>query len=199
MTAPQPTAPRGPGMRRSTLLGWLVALCCVVVSSVGLQVSDRPDDIQNISGARNEPIGFGDGTVTVGDVRVGQALDRFDQVTHTAGMFVVVQVSLWARGNSTLSLGSIKLRSGDRTYDSYESASMRIEPGFEQTSDVTFEVDPQRIDGLTLQLSQAEIVSGYHQQLLVQLGITPENAQAWRDASVGQVLVAAPDSIRAPQ
>ena len=72
-------------------------------------------------------------------------------------------------------------------------------PGFEQTSDLSFEVDPERIDGLTLQMSQSEIVSGYHQELRVQLGITAENAQAWRDASIGQVVAVTADSIRAPR
>jgi hypothetical protein len=186
-------------MRRSTLVGWLVALCCVVVATVGLQVSDRPDDTQDIVGVRDEPIGFGDGTVTVGEVRVGQGVDRFDEVSHTTGLFVVVRISLWARGTSKLSLGTLKLRSGDRTYDPYETAAIGVEPGFEQTSDLSFEVDPQRIDGLTLQMSQPEIVSGYHQELRVQLGITPENAQAWRDASVGQVVLVAADSLRAPR
>jgi len=180
---------RSAGVRRSVLISWLVALACIVVAAVALQVSKpSPDRIQHVTGARDEPVSYGDGSVTVGRVRVGQGLDHFGGVSRTVGLFVTVDVTLSAEGNRVLSLGQFQLLSGDRIYDDYSVAGLRVQPGFAERTTVAFEVDPQRIDDLVLQLGRGEVVSGYHQQLRVHLGITPENADAWRRASVGQVL-----------
>jgi hypothetical protein len=180
---------RTAGFRRSVLLSWLAALACIVVAAVALQVSEPPSErTQNVTGVRNEPVSYGDGSVTVGSVRVGQGLDHFGGVSRTAGMFLTVDVTLSAEGNSVISLGQFQLLSGDRVYDDYSVAGLRVQPGFAERTTVAFEVDPQRIDDLVLQVGRGEVVSGYHQQLRVHLGITPENADAWRRASVGQVL-----------
>jgi len=180
---------RTAGFRRSVLLSWLAALACIVVAAVALQVSEPPSDrTQNVTGVRNEPVSYGDGSVTLGSVRVGQGLDHFGGVSRTVGMFLTVDVTLSAEGNRVLSLGQFQLLSGDRVYDDYSVAGLRVQPGFAERTTVAFEVDPQRIDDLVLQVGRGEVVSGYHQQLRVHLGITPENADAWRRASVGQVL-----------
>jgi hypothetical protein len=176
-------------VRRSVLAGWLVALACIVVAAVALQVSEPPSGrIQNVTGVRDEPVPYSDGSVTVGQVRVGQGLDHFGGVSRTVGMFVTVDVTLSAEGSRVLSLGQFQLLSGDRVYDDYSVAGLRVQPGFAERTTVAFEVDPQRIDDLVIQLSRGEVVSGYHQQLRVHLGITPENAEAWRQAATGQVL-----------
>jgi len=180
---------RTAGFRRSVLLSWLAALACIVVAAVALQVSEPPSDrTQYVTGARNEPVSYGDGSVTVGSVRVGQGLDHFGGVSRTAGMVLPADVTLGAEGNRVLSLGQFQLLSGDRVYDDYSVAGLRVQPGFAERTTVAFEVDPQRIDDLVLQVGRGEVVSGYHQQLRVHLGITPENADGWRRASVGQVL-----------
>jgi hypothetical protein len=180
---------RSAGFRRSVLLSWLAALACIVVAAVALQVSEPPSDrTQTVTGVRNEPVPYGDGSVTVGGVRVGQGVDHFGGVSRTVGMFVTVDVTLSAEGDRVLSLGQFQLLSGDRVYDDYSVAGLRVQPGFAERTTVAFEVDPQRIDDLVLQVGRGEVVSGYHQQLRVHLGITPENADAWRRASVGQVL-----------
>ena len=182
-------APRSAVVRRSVLAGWLVALTCIVVAAVALQVSEPPSDrIQNVTGVRDQPVPYSDGSVTVGRVRVGQGLDHFGGVTRTVGMFVTVDVTLSAEGSRVLSLGQFQLLSGHRTYAAYSIAGLRVQPGFAERTAVAFEVDPQRIDDLVLQMSRGEVVSGYHQQLRVHLGITPANADDWRRAAVGQML-----------
>jgi hypothetical protein len=65
------------------------------------------------------------------------------------------------------------------------------------STDVTFEVDPARIDDLTLELYETEFVSGYQQRLRIHLGITPGNADRWRAAAKDQVLSPADPSTRA--
>jgi hypothetical protein len=176
------------GVRQITLLGWLVALGCVVVAALGLQLSEPQGNVENVTGIRDQPVAYDDGTVTVGDVLVGQGVENYDRVTRTVGMFVTVKVTLSANGNNRLRLATFQLLSGDRTYGAFESAIMVVQPGFAETAVVAFEVDPARIDGLTLQTSGGEVVNGYHQQIRVHLGITPENAQAWREAAAGQLL-----------
>ncbi len=180
---------RPEGVRRSALVGWLVALSCIVIAAVGLQVSEPPPGrVQYVDGVRDRPVPYGDGSVTVGAVRVGQGLDDFGGVSRTVGMFVTVDVTLSASGSRKLSLGDFDLLSGDRTYAPFSIAGLGAEPGFAERTTVAFEVDPNGIDGLTLQTGRGEVVSGYHQRLRVFLGITAENAEQWRRAAVGQVL-----------
>jgi hypothetical protein len=171
---------------RSRLLSWLVAIVCVVVAAVGLQVSEPEKSVQTTTGLRGEPLGFADGSVTVGAVRVGDRLDTGSRLVPTPGMFVSVGVALAAEGTKPLRLNTFRLLSGDRIYHEYELAGLAAAPGFAQSDEVLFEVDPRQIDGLTIELSASEVLQGFHQRLRVPLGITPGNAQSWRDAARGQ-------------
>jgi hypothetical protein len=49
--------------------------------------------------------------------------------------------------------------------------------------DFVFELDPARIDGLTLELWRGEIVMGYHQRVRVPLGVTGDNADQLRSSA----------------
>ncbi len=51
------------------------------------------------------------------------------------------------------------------------------------TSDFLFEVDPKEIDDLTLEIWSQGIVYGYHDRARIHLGITPGNADQWREAA----------------
>jgi hypothetical protein len=173
---------------RSRLLSWLVAIVCVVVAAVGLQVSEPEESVDTTTGLREEALRFGDGSVTVTTVGVGDALDTRWQLVRTSGMFVVVTVTLAAEGRNDLRLTSFRLLSGDRIYHEYELEALAAAPGFAQTDDLLFEVDPRQIDDLTIELGTSEVLHGFHQRLRVHLGITPDNAQAWRDAARGQIV-----------
>ena len=52
-------------------------------------------------------------------------------------------------------------------------------------TDIVFEVDPSRVEGLTLEMWRNEVISGYQQRVRIPLGITAANANQWRDAARG--------------
>jgi hypothetical protein len=60
---------------------------------------------------------------------------------------------------------------------------MDVVPGFQTTMDFVFEVNPDKINGLTVELWRGEIVVGYHQRVQVPLRITAGNAAQWRAAA----------------
>jgi len=64
------------------------------------------------------------------------------------------------------------------------------------STDVTFEVDPARIDDLTLELYETEFIAGYQQRLRIHLGITAGNADRWRATAEDQVLIPVDSSTR---
>jgi hypothetical protein len=159
-----------------------ITLACVVLAAVGLRLSERDDNFQVVRGTLGSPAVVNEGTVTVDDVRVGGSLVEGGEVTsRTPGMFVVVNVTAAATGSDSLVLGRSQLLSGDRVYHSYSALStISAVPGFQTRVDLVFEVDPNRIDNLTIELWRNEIVSGYHQRVRVPLRITPRNADQWR-------------------
>ena len=99
-------------------------------------------------------------------------------------MFVVVEVRLAATENRAVSLTSPQLltRDGRDVRCPYNSSLLKAVSGFRTTNDVVFEVDPRHIDDLTLLLWESEVVFQYQQRARIHLGITPANAEQWRQA-----------------
>ena len=175
-----------PYVERSKLLALLVAFACVAVSGAGLQLSESELDYQEVKGVVGTPVSINGGRLVVNNVRVATSISRQGEVeTRTAGLFVVASVTLAAPGQK-VSLSSARLLSGTRVYDAYSSWFISADPGFQGRSDAVFEVDPTRIDNLTLELWQTGIVNGYYQRATVFLGITEDNAWQWRDAAKGR-------------
>jgi hypothetical protein len=98
---------------------------------------------------------------------------------------VAVAVTGAATGPRELSLGSAELVSKDVHYKTYGLTSVFAAPGFKTSTDIVFEVDPARIEGLTLEMWRNEVISGYQQRVRIPLGITAANANQWRDAARG--------------
>jgi hypothetical protein len=170
--------------RHSKLAGVLAAVALVAVSAAGLRLSDPEDTFQVVSGVPGEPLTINDGELTVDRVRVGTALMEYDEVRdRTAGMFVAVTVTGAATGPRQLNLGSAELVSNDVRYKSYRLSAVTAAPGFKTSTDTLFEVDPARIDGLTLEMWQNESISGYQQRVRIPLGLTAANADQWRAAA----------------
>jgi hypothetical protein len=167
--------------RRSRLLPALLALACVVLAAIALRVSEPPE-FQVVRGSLQEQVRLNEGDVSVADVRIGDTVVEDGQTRfRTPGMFVVVRISGAATGRDTLRLTAFRLLSGDRVYEPFANlSSVTSPPGFVTAKDLVFEVDPGRIDGLTLELWPEEIVSGYQQRLQIPLGVTPRTADAWR-------------------
>jgi len=181
------------GIGRSRLVAMIVAVAMIAVAVAGVRLSEAGDKAQLIRGGSGQVLAIRGGTVHAVEVRVGTAVKNFGRTEPTNGLFVVVRVALAATGPAKLSLMSSKLLAApDRTYTNFGSTSgVTAEPGFETTTELTFEVDPAHLDNLTLTLSPLEIVSGYQQQVQIHLGITPDNAADWRAAAQGQVIAVA--------
>lgn len=177
----------------SKLLAFLVLLACVVVSAAGIGVSEAPENFEVMRGTIGHPVSINGGEVIVDHVRVGSSLVVNGAVKYrTPGMFVAARVTAAAPGAKRLVLGSAQLTRGDRTYLPYSALTrLHVDPGFESTQDYIFEVDPSRIDGLSIELWEGEIVSGYHQRVTVPVGITTRNA--------GQLRIVGRQPISEPQ
>jgi hypothetical protein len=178
-------------LRRSRLVALLAAIACVALAAAAVRVSDAGPGYDIVRGRLGVAVPVQDGELTVDRVRVGTRLSRDGSVADTTpGLFVVLRVLGSATGSTTLSFTDAQLlTSGPRVYDAYGLAStVSAAPGFGTQVDYVFEVDPARIEDLTLEIWQTEIIHGYQSRVQVHLGITAANAEEWRNAGVGQVV-----------
>jgi hypothetical protein len=185
-------------MRPRRLTALLLAGACVAVATVGLRFTDRKDDLEIIRGRVGQSIHVRGGEVQVTAVRFGTALaSRGEVKDRTNGMFVVVTLQVSNTGTEKLQLTESKLLSQDVTYSSFSfTGGPTVEPGFRTTSDVSYEVDPARIDDLTIDLYDAEFITGYSQHARISLGVTATTAEQWRASGRGAVVELAEESRR---
>lgn len=181
-------------MSRSRLLSIVVGIVMIVVSAVGYRLSAQQGDFQIIRGTVESLTPYNEGFAGVSKVRVATQLIDGTARVQTSGLFVVVRLTVQAPGANEVHIQNVELLSGDTTYTGFGLGStVFADAGFETTRDVAFEVSPQRIDDLTVQAWDAELVSGYHQRLRVHLGITADNAADWAAAAQGQRIELDPD------
>jgi hypothetical protein len=173
---------------RDKLVGVVVALACLAFSAVGLKVYDAPE-FMYVDGPRNETVSIEQAELTVGEVAVGTRLVQDGEVkAETKGMFVSVTASLAVPGREKVTLNKSQLITQSRTYDSWSSNLLVAAPGFTDEERLVFEVDPAQIDDLSLEIWSAGVVHGFYARARIHLGITPENAEQWRQAAVGREL-----------
>jgi hypothetical protein len=189
-------------MTGSRLVRIAAALAMVAVAAVGLRLSDREDErFEVVSGVVGEPLAIETGVVTATAVRVGTGIKEYDGIGNpTDGVYVMVSVTFAATGSESLSLGEAQPLNGNRRYEPYRtvnSGGPLLPPGFEESSDLIFEVDPTDLGGLVLELSQLAILTGYGERVRIHLGITPENADQWYAAAHNQALEPAREQRRA--
>lgn len=173
----------------------LLAIGCVAVATVGLR-STQPDvdardyNVQIVPGRVGQAVHIRGGELEVTNVRFGSALAEYGEVSdRTAGMFVVLTIEASDTGTKDLQLTDSRLFSHEITYDSYGfPGGPLVNPGFRSTLDVAFEVDPDLIDDLTLDIYQSQLISGYAQHARISLGITAETAERWRASGRGRTL-----------
>lgn len=175
-------------VRRSRLVALLTAIVCVALAATAVQVSEARPEHDYVRGQVGRPVQVEDGEVLVDDVRIGTRLTRKGEVMDTTpGAFVVVDVTVAATGTSELLYSDSRLVTrGPRVYDEFGLQSSRAAPGFSERTEYVFEVDPGQIEDLTLELWRLEIINGFQARVQVHLGITPGNADQWRDASTGR-------------
>lgn len=173
---------------RAKVTGVIAALACLAFSAIGLKVNDPPE-FTYVDGVRDQTVEIEGAEMTVGEVQVGTRIVRRGEVqAETTGMFVTISATLAVPGSQRVSLNQAQLITDDRTYDSWSSMALSADPGFRQTQDLVFEVDPSQIDDLTLEIWHAGIVHGFYQRARVHLGITADNAEQWRRAAEGREL-----------
>jgi hypothetical protein len=175
------------GLTRSKLVGVLAALTCIALSAAALRASDAGAGYQAIRSRLGEQTATEHGWIRVENVRVGSALrDGSEIQARTPGLYVVVRVTVASTGARAESFAAFEVATRERTYLAYEATTLSPSAGFRAGRDVAFEVDPARIDDLTLHARRQEVVSGYSQHVFVHLGITPGNADRWREAGRGR-------------
>ncbi len=159
----------------------LVTIGLLTLAVCGMRLSEAGPDAQLIRGEFGRAAVVREGTVLVQRVQVGTSVTQFGRTSRTAGMFVLISVEGTAPGRDRLRLSRASLLTDDDvTYRPFALTSgVTVEPGFAVATDLVFEVDPARIDELTLELQPTEIVSGYQQHVRVHLGITADNAAGW--------------------
>ena len=177
-------------LRRSRLIRVLVAIALVSLAAVGLRLSEGDEDFEVVRGVVGTPLVLRDGTLTATEVRVGTALSREGEVyLDTPGLFVVVQTEAAATGPRALPGYNARVLTGSRRYDALSGSTIgNVPPGFASTQDLVFEVDPAALADLTLELAPAELLTAYPEHARIHLGITPDNAEAWRAAGRDQVV-----------
>jgi hypothetical protein len=185
-------------LQRSRLVRVLVAIALVALAAVGLRLSEADDSFEVVRGVVGEPVPLTDGTVSAADVRVGTALSREGEVyLKTPGLLVVVSVEAAATGNRKLPLYNPRLLAGSRRYDALSGPNVgSVPPGFAATADVVFEVDPAVLADVTLELVPGGILTAYPEHARIHLGITADNAEAWRAAGRDQVVATADQTTR---
>lgn len=119
----------------------VVSLLCLALAGASVLNDQRGHDVQR-QGTIGVPAAFMGATVTIGQPRVGDLLQReLYEPLPSAGAFVVVPVSIYRDGTGLQSV-SVKLLAGGRQYDPWPAGSLSVgtEPGFETTREFLFEV-----------------------------------------------------------
>ena len=185
-------------MTRSRLVRAVLAILLVTVAAVAQHLSDPDSSYELVRAPLEQPTAYGSGQVRVSDVRVGTEVREGDSRYSTQGLYLVVNVAVRATGRDAVTTASSQLRAeGGVTYlpTLGLGATVTAEPGFETARDLVFEVDPARIDDLTLELWDQGLVYRYYQRTQTPLGITAGNARQWVEAGAGRSVVAVRDDV----
>ena len=195
----QPAGSRLMVLQRSRLVRVLVAIALVALAAVGLRLSEGDD-----GGSRSSAASAASrwpsttGRSPRPDVRVGTSLSREGEVyAITPGLFVVVRVEVAATGERKLPGYNARVLTGSRRYDAFTARTVgNVPPGFATEQDVVVEVDPAVLADITLELDPSELLTAYPEHARIHLGITEENAEAWRAAGRDQVVETVDQSSR---
>lgn len=185
-------------MTRARLVAAVLAILLVTVAAIAQHLSDPSASYELVRAPLEQPTAYDSGQVRVSDVRIGTELREGDTRYPTQGMFVVVNVAVRATGRASVTTASSQLRAeGGVTYSPTFSLGeiIKADAGFETARDLVFEVDPARIDDLTLELWDQGTVYRYYQRTQTPLGITSANAGAWVEAGKGRSVTAVRDDV----
>jgi hypothetical protein len=180
---------------RSRVVAAVLAILLVTVAAIAYRLSDPDTDYQLIRAPLDQTTAYQSGRLKVSDVRVGSEITEGDDHYQTHGLFVVVNVAAQATGRDSVAVADSRLRAQGVTYLPAFDTVVTAEPGFESSRDLVYEVDPARLDDLTLELWQQGFVYRYYQRTQTPLGVTPGNAAQWVAAGTGRTVVVANDDL----
>jgi len=173
---------------RSRVVAAVLAILLVTAAALAQRLSDPDTEYELIRAPLDQATAYESGRLRVSDVRVGSEIVQGDDHYRTQGLFVVVNVAAQATRRDAVVVADSRLRADGATYLSAFDPIIRAEPGFETSQDFVFEVDPARLDDLTLELWDQGFVYRYYQRTQTALGITPANARQWAEAGAQRSL-----------
>ena len=173
---------------RSRVVATVFAILLVTVAALASRLSDPDSDFQLVRVPLDQTTAYSGGQLRVSDVRVGSEIVEGDDHYQTRGLFVVVNVTAQATGRAAVGVGDTQLRADGVTYLSAFDRAVRAEPGFETSRDLVYEVDPARLDDLTVELWDQGFIYRYYQRTQTPLGITRANARQWAEAGAARSL-----------
>lgn len=181
---------------RSRVVAAVLAILLVTVAAIAYRLSDPDTDSELIRMPLDTTTAYQSGNLRVSDVRVGSEIIEGDDHYQTRGLFVVVSVAAQATGRDAVVVSDSRLQTrGGVTYLPAFDPIVRAEPGFQSSQDFVFEVDPARLDDLTLELWNQGFVYRYYERTQTSLGITPTNARQWAAAGAGRALTVAQSDV----
>ena len=153
----------------------VVSLLCLALAGASVLNDRATHDVQRV-GQVGVPTEFMEATVTVGQPRVGDLLQResYDPLP-SAGAFVIVPVSIHSDGTG-LKSAAVKLLAGDRQYDPWPASNLWVatEPGFETTREFLFEVAAEDLSAARIVVTPDEgMLRGTGVRLEVRPGLAP--------------------------
>ncbi|SEP80832.1 hypothetical protein [Microlunatus flavus] len=183
---------------RTRLASVVLAVVLVTLAAVAYRVTDSESRYELVPAPLDTDVSYESGSLRVSDVRVADQIQLGRAFLRTQGMFVVVHVTLSASGRDSLLISDTRvLSSSGTTYASALSLGQvtKAEPGFETSRDYVFEVDPTRIDDLTLEVWNVGVLAAYYERTRTPLGITAGNAARWAEAGRGRTVPVPTDEV----
>jgi hypothetical protein len=167
-------------LARSKPVGILAAIALVVLSAVGLRLSDPDDNFQVINGVAGVGVKINNGEITVSRVTVGTFFIEYGKISdRTPGMFIAVTVSEAATGSKRLETSEARLLGKDVRYDSYQIMGiLTVDPGFETSVDMSSRSTPLGLTALRWRSGRANssrATSNAYESILASLPRTPNN------------------------
>ena len=180
---------------RSRVVAAVLAILLVTAAALAYRLSDPDRDYQLIRAPLDQATAYQSGLLRVSDVRVGSEITMGDDHYRTQGLFVVINVAAQATRRDAVSVLDSRLRAQGVTYLPAFDPVLVADPGFETSRDLVYEVDPARLDDLTVELWDQGTVYRYYQRTQTPLGITTANARQWAEAGAGRSLRVEDDDV----
>ena len=187
VAARRPGGPRRT-VARSKVVSLVAAVALVTLAAIGYQLSE-PHDFQVVRGQLGTFGTYDHGSLRVDHVQIGtEFAPSTQQAVSTPGVFVMVRVTVRASGGTEVTANHVRLLAEGTSYAPRTlTSTVTAAAGFENSDDVGFEVAPDRLAGLTLEVWRTQgFVTGYEQRVRVPLGVTAANAAQWREAAQGR-------------